>query len=117
MIIWNDFMRGEEILDRIYDISSEDDNAKAANPEDQEELDALLRAVRHLESYSGDSVEDALLIPFDQFTEYCKDLVQDCGDVPRNLPVYIAVDWDQTAKNMSVDYEEIEITGVSYYYR
>jgi hypothetical protein len=117
MINWNDFMRGEEILDRIYDISSEDEETKAIDPEDQAELDELLRAVRHLESYSSDSVEDALLIPFDQFTEYCKDLVQDCCDVPRNLPDYIAIDWNQTAKNMSVDYEEIEITGVSYYYR
>lgn len=51
------------------------------------------------------------------FTDYARELLEDCGDIPRNLPHYIAIDWDATARNIRVDYQPIEINGSTYWYR
>lgn len=57
------------------------------------------------------------LISEDYFTEYARELVQDIGDLPRNIPSYLEIDWDATAENIKVDYSETEIDGKTYYYR
>jgi hypothetical protein len=57
------------------------------------------------------------LIPIEDFTEYCQDLLEDCGEIPKDLPWYIEVDWVATAKNISVDYSIITYQGTDYYYR
>lgn len=49
--------------------------------------------------------------------EYVKELCEDIGDVPRDMPHYIAIDWEQTAENISVDYSEANINGNTYYFR
>jgi hypothetical protein len=57
------------------------------------------------------------LISEDYFTEYAKELVQDIGDLPRDIPSYLEIDWDATAENIKVDYSIVEIAGDTYYYR
>ena len=57
------------------------------------------------------------MIREDYFTEYCQELVSDIGDMPREIPSYIEIDWDATADNLKVDYSEIEIDGDTYFYR
>ncbi len=57
------------------------------------------------------------LISEDYFTEYAKDLVQAIGDLPRDIPSYLEIDWDATAENIKVDYSTVEIDGDTYYYR
>ena len=51
------------------------------------------------------------------FTEYAEELVQDIGDLPNNIPDYIAIDWEQTANNIRQDYSSVEIDGDTYWYR
>jgi hypothetical protein len=55
------------------------------------------------------------------FTDYCRELVQDIGDLPKDIPAYIAIDWDATADNLRVDYSSVEIAcndrWVTYWYR
>ena len=57
------------------------------------------------------------LISEDYFTEYAKELVQNIGDLPRDIPSYLEIDWDATAENIKVDYSTVEIDGDTYYYR
>jgi hypothetical protein len=59
------------------------------------------------------------LIPEDYFVEYCKDLVSDIGDLPRDLPFYIEnnIDWDGVADDLKQDYSEVEFRGETYLYR
>jgi hypothetical protein len=59
------------------------------------------------------------LIPEDYFVEYCKDLVSDIGDLPRDLPSYIEnnIDWDGVADDLKQDYSEVEFRGETYLYR
>lgn len=53
----------------------------------------------------------------DDFTEYAQELCEDIGDVPRDLPSYIEIDWDRTANNLKVDYSSVEWDGDTYLYR
>lgn len=57
------------------------------------------------------------LIAEDDFTEYCQELLSDIGDLPRNIPWYIEIDWEKTADNLKADYSEVELDGTTYLYR
>ena len=86
------------------------------------EWNMLTRLLYELKGYGGD--EDwrgdwypSQLIDDCYFTEYTIQLLEDCGDLPRNLPDYIAVDWERTARNIRVDYSAVEVDGRTYWYR
>jgi DNA repair exonuclease SbcCD ATPase subunit len=51
------------------------------------------------------------------FTEYCQEMLDDCGDIPKNLPSYIVIDWEQTVDNLRADYSEVEYQGTTYLWR
>ena len=51
------------------------------------------------------------------FAEYARDLVEDCGDIPRDLPHYIVIDWDATADNIRQDYTAFEFNGRTFWGR
>jgi hypothetical protein len=51
------------------------------------------------------------------FTEYTREMLEDCGTIPRNMPSYLAIDWDATADNIKTDYTCTDIAGVTYWYR
>ena len=57
------------------------------------------------------------LIRDSYFVEAMQELMQDIGDLPRNIPDYLAIDWEKTANNLRVDYSNIEIDGTDYWYR
>ena len=57
------------------------------------------------------------LIRDSYFVEAMQELMQDIGDLPRNIPDYLAIDWEKTANNLRVDYSSIEIDGTDYWYR
>lgn len=57
------------------------------------------------------------LINESYFTEYAKELLADCGDLPRDLPHYIAIDWEETASNIMVDYTHVTFNGTTYLVR
>lgn len=51
------------------------------------------------------------------FTDAMRELCEDIGDVPRDLPFYIAIDWEQTAENLKADYSLATFQGQDYYWR
>ena len=57
------------------------------------------------------------LIREDYFTQYVQEMLEDCGDIPSDLPHYIVIDWEATADNLKQDYAEIDIFGDTYYIR
>ena len=76
------------------------------------ELEALRDEINSSEWQYG-----LLLIRESEFTGYCEEMLKDCGDLPQDIPSYIAIDWEKTAENLSVDYSEVEINGVTFLYR
>jgi len=71
----------------------------------------------------GDDIDDwdygAMLIHYDYFSEYAKELVKDIGDLPKDLPWYIEsnIDWDGVADDLMSDYTSIELGGQTYLVR
>ena len=55
----------------------------------------------------------------DEFEDYCKQLVEDCGYLSKELPFFISsnIDWAGVADDLRVDYLEVEYQGVTYLFR
>jgi chromosome segregation ATPase len=85
--------------------------------DDEEELSSLQSLAEEAEGYSSDWAHGEALIRYDYFEDYCKQMLEDCGDLPKNLPSYIEIDWAATAKNLEADYTEVDFDGVSYFMR
>jgi hypothetical protein len=89
----------------------------AANMGDErDELVELLKVWRECENFS-DWTYGEQLIRDNYFTEYARQMLEDCGTIPSELPWYVAVDWDKTADNIKVDYTYVDFNGVDYWIR
>jgi hypothetical protein len=84
---------------------------------DAEELKALLALQEEAEGYASDWQYGCALIRDSHFEEYAEELVKDIGDLPRELPGYIEIDWKKTAENIQVDYTSVDFDGVTYWVR
>ena len=57
------------------------------------------------------------LIADKHFEDHARELLEDCGTIPRDLPWFVAIDWETTAQNIQADYTPVEIDGATYWYR
>lgn len=80
------------------------------------ELAELLALQDECEGYS-DWRHGETLIRHDCWEEYVKELLEDCGDIPENLPHYIEIDWETTAENIAQDYSVVSFGNTDYYIR
>ena len=115
----------DELLIELDDDSSDPAKEKVQDARDalelaQEEFRDVKDEYEELESLSEEVSEwndGNQLIPVDDFEDYCRDLLDDIGDLPKNLPSYIVIDWSATADNLKADYSECEYQGETYLYR
>lgn len=120
----------QDILDRVRDAetlieSTDDDELESLNSELEEwddeygdELASLTEINDEGESCSSEWTHGETLISSDYWVEYCKQLCEDIGDIPRGgFPSYIAIDWERTAENISADYTTVSINETEYYIR
>lgn len=58
------------------------------------------------------------LIPNDDFTEYCKEMVNDCYNL-KDVPDFIKdnINWEGVASDLEVDYSNVTYRGESYLVR
>lgn len=108
-----DIINSRDIIDRVAEI---DDDICEGDMSNTDELESLSDIIDQAENY-GDFKYGEALIHKDYFTEYCKDLCEDTGDLPRDLPWYIEnhIDWKGVAREMKQDYIEIDFDGVNYF--
>jgi len=99
------------------DIANSEMNLMRWNGKNWDELKALKKLAEEAEGYAPDWKHGETLIRESYFTEYCKELLEDIGDLPKGLPWYIAIDWEETADNLRIDYTEVEFDGVTYLIR
>jgi len=97
-----------ELVDEVERLRNEGDDTTA---------DLLEQVIEEADSEVVDFKYDEPLIRYSYFTKYCIELLQDCGDLPSDLPWYIVVDEEATAENLKADYTEIDVLGVTYYGR
>jgi hypothetical protein len=86
------------------------------------ELKALTDILAELKGNGGDVQRRGVWYPDylyadHYFTDYVREMLIDCGTIPRDLPEWVEIDWDATAENLKVDYASIEIDGNTYWYR
>lgn len=92
------------------------------HPEGAAELATLRDILAELAGYGGDEEwrgdwYPVTLVCDSHFTDYARELLEDCGTVPANLPSWVEIDWEATARNVRVDYTPVEIDGCTYWYR
>jgi len=83
----------------------------------EQEVEDLKAFIDECESNSCDWSYGETLIPEDEFVEYVQQLCEDIGDVPRDIPDYLVIDWEATADNIKADYAEVEYKGEVYLIR
>lgn len=96
-------------LEYLEDIERDED--------EEEEFKALSAFAKEGENYAEDWLHGATLIRESYFPTYAQEMLEDCGEIPRNLPHYIAIDWEATAQNIRADYTEIDFNGQAYLVR
>jgi DNA repair exonuclease SbcCD ATPase subunit len=84
----------------------------ADNKNELDELESLKDEVKNCSSEWSHGVT---LINDNYWTEYVQELVSDIGDMPKEIPSYIEIDWDKTAENVAADYSTVDY-GVSTFY-
>lgn len=89
----------------------------AAHPDEAAEFAVLDALASEASQYTEDWRYGVTLIRDSYFAEYVEELLQDCGYLPHDLPWYVVIDWDATARHVQQDYAEIDFDGVSYWVR
>ena len=121
-----DIIDVRNIIERFEELESEydafDTPEEIKNWSDLEEFTILQTTLEELQGNGGDEQwrgdwYPITLIAESYFTDYAKEMLEDCGELPRDLPSYIAIDWEETADNLKVDYSELELGGSTYLYR
>jgi len=79
--------------------------------EELDELEALAAEVGSEWSY-GEA-----MIPYDDFTDYVRELAEDRGFIQQDTPHWIVIDWEATAEAVMADYTQVDYNGETYLVR
>lgn len=74
---------------------------------DEEVLEAYLVGYGYNDEAIEDiiaKVEEAYSGEYSSDEDFVQELLEGCGDIPRNLPGYIHIDWERTARDIMYDY-------------
>lgn len=97
---------------------SADDWKLGLSDDDAELLAALIEFREEEDGNYGDSFEDGITFYHENyFVGAMKEMCADIGDIPRGLPDYIVIDWEETADNLRADYRESTFKGGKYWAR
>ena len=128
----DDVIDSRDVIARIEELEGERDSYATAQagegepevmdweadcPDDAEELATLKALAEEAEGYAPDWTHGETLIRDSYFVEYVQELLEDCGDIPKDIPHYVCIDWDATARNIRYDYTAVEFGDVTYWIR
>ena len=107
----DDVIDSRDIIKRIEELESDPQEDAA------EELATLKAFADECKLYSSDWEYGETLIHRSYFEQYVEEMLQDCGDFPRNLPHYLYIDWEKTARCIEQDYTTVDFDGEEYLIR
>ena len=81
------------------------------------ELKALEALAEEAEGCATDWTYGGTLVRDSYFVDYCREMLDDTGELPKDLPSYIVIDWEKTIENLQVDYTSVKFDGVTYWIR
>ena len=121
-----DIIDVRDIIERVEELEEEREGLDKTDPDRDADLAAehcqLAHILEELKGYGGDEQwrgdwYPVTLIRESHFTDYTQEMLEDCGTIPRDLPHWVHIDWEATAREVKFDYSEVEIDGVTYFYR
>lgn len=127
--IGDDIIDSWDIIARIQELESEqadlveklsngeisESDMKAFDDEQGKELDMLREFAEECEQCAADWKYGEILISEEYFEEYMDEMIEDCYQLPRDLPYWITITYDYDA--LREDYAEVELDGFTYYIR
>jgi len=134
---FDDYIYVRDVIERFEELESERDslqeevaecaeNSRENLAEWQEDSGEEFRLLESLlADLCGDGVDEqwrgdwypCVLIRDLAFVDAMRELLQDIGDLPRDIPAYLAIDWEKTAENLRADYSSVDFDGVTFWYR
>jgi len=110
-----------DIID-VRDIIERFEELEQLTEGQEEEFGALMSLLDDLENNGGDEQwrgdwYPITLIRESHFTDYTREMLEDCGTIPRDLPAWVHIDWEATAREVKMDYSYVSIGEVDYLYR
>lgn len=107
---------GDEFIDPMDLVMSEDDWAHGLGTDGAAEMVALL-AVK-AEGRNFEDWEHGLTFVSDyHFKDYARSMAEDCGMIDPESSMANYIDWDAWARDVRMDYSSVEIAGVTYWAR
>ena len=112
-----DIIDVRDIIERYEELEDEPQDLSEDGAEEFQQLSDILDS---LKGYGGDEQwrgdwYPVTLIRESYFTDYTEELISDCYSL--NVPDFVHIDWEATAREVLVDYSQTEINGVTYFYR
>ena len=110
-----------DIIARVEELDPEYSDIKLTDGE-AEELAELRAILDELKGNGGDEQwrgdwYPVTLISERTFEDHVREMLEDCGTIPKDLPWFVAIDWETTAQHVQGDYTPVEIDGTTYWYR
>ena len=120
----DDVIDSRDVIERIETLESdladfldETDGALPENFHEWDDLETLRALAAECSSLSANWEYGETLIRYSYWENYVQEMLEDCGIIPKDLPWYIAIDWETTADNIAQDYSVVEFDGINYYIR
>ena len=89
-----------------------EDKKQLIEDNSEEEVKAYISIA--LEEYATvEGFEESRQGEYDSDKDFVQELLEDCGDILRDLPAYIHIDWETTVRDVMMDYSESN----GYYFR
>jgi len=114
-----DMIHVSDLIARIEELQETTD----LSPDDIEEARRLRAIMDDLATCGGGDEKwegqwyPAYLVADWHFTDYAREMLEDCGTIPADFPAWIEIDWNATARNVRMDYTPIEVNGRTYWTR
>ncbi len=113
----DDTIDSMDVIDRLDELRDLFEEEGRLDDEDRAELESLERLCKECELYAEDWEHGVTLIRDSHFSSYIKELIEECGDLPKKLPWAIVINWDATVDNYRSDYTPVDFGGVTYWVR
>jgi hypothetical protein len=108
--------RFEELQSEREMLEDDIDKVDEWDDDNGEEFKNLKDLIEECEG-CGDWEHGETLIHRNYWVEYCQQLLEDIGYMPKDLPSWIVIDWEATADNMEVDYSVVNFGDEEYLIR
>lgn len=112
---YSDVIDSRDIIERITELEDMD-------PNEREEFESELIALRNLAAQASDYASDwaygETLIRDSYFEEYAQELAEDVGAINHEATwPNTCIDWEQAARELRMDYTSVDFDGVTYWVR